>query len=289
MALQALALGLVGGTAALLLLLRLFSAEIYDVVIVWMTSRWYAAVFAKLRTGDRVLDVGIGTATALVRNKTLLLERHLSVVGIDYEAAYVRKAEAVLRAAGLWRAAPPDTEGYRPGEFYCHVLERSIYDPGMAALCTSLGCEDEAQGLHSSDPRWLDEGDLAVPPEGSADSATPVPEELRFDAAYFSGSLTVMPDPTEALKAVVPLLKSNGGRIFITQTFNKKKAPITAAVKPLLKYVTTIDFGQLTTEEDLNEIIARAGIFEVVENAPIEGSLDTPFQTARLIELRVKT
>jgi len=91
---------------AILAMLRCFAAEIYDAVIVWMTSKWYAAVFQKLQDGDRILDIGIGTATALVKNKAALLERHLSVVGIDYEAAYVRKAEAVLKTADLWRTFP---------------------------------------------------------------------------------------------------------------------------------------------------------------------------------------
>lgn len=84
-------------------------------------------VFERLERGSRVLDVGIGTATALVKNKKLLLERRLSVLGLDYEAAYVRKAEAVLRAAGLWRRA--EAEGY------CRAVERSIYDQGLKELC----------------------------------------------------------------------------------------------------------------------------------------------------------
>mmetsp|Transcript_40784 Transcript_40784/g.89158 ORF Transcript_40784/g.89158 Transcript_40784/m.89158 type:complete len:267 (+) Transcript_40784:47-847(+) len=264
MGLQAILLIFVLVLAALLALLRVFSADIYDAVIVWMTARWYAAVFTQLRNGDRVLDVGIGTATALVKNKALLLEKRLSVVGIDYEAAYVRKAEVVLQAADLWRAAPPDTKGYRPGERYCCVLEGSIYDSDLAALC-------------DDDPTV----------KSNASQVKDVPQERRFDAAYFSGSLTVMPDPVEALRAVVPLVKSDG-RIFITQTFNKKKSPVMTVVKPLLKYLTTIDFGQLTTLEDLERIIVDAGLFETVRNDPIEGSMDTPWQVARIIELRVK-
>jgi len=250
-----------GVLAVLLMLLRLFAADIYDVVIVWMTAKWYAAVFAKLRTGDRVLDVGIGTATALVKNKKAMLERRLSVVGIDYEAAYVRKAEAMCRAADLWRPVPEGTQGYRKGEYYCRVLEKSIYDPGLGSLCT-----DE---------------------EGARDPAT-VPDDQKFDAVYFSGSFTLMPNPIEALKAVVPLMKKGTGRIYITQTFNKRKSPVLSVIKPLMKYVTTIDFGQLTTEEDVNRIIADAGIFETEAYEKIEGSLDTPIQIARLIALKVK-
>ncbi|CAE7727553.1 unnamed protein product [Symbiodinium sp. CCMP2456] len=245
----------------ILLMLRLFAADVYDAVIVWMTARWYQAVFQRLSKGDRILDVGIGTATALVRNKAELLDRRLSVVGIDYEAAYVRKAEAVLRAESLWRPAPAGTEGYRQGEFYCHVLERSIYD-NLSDLCFQVG--DEA---------FTGE----VPKE--------VPEEMRFDAVYFSGSFSVLPDPPAALRAVLPLMKRNG-RVFITQTFQKRSSPVTAFLKPLLKYITTIDFGQLVTEADLERLISSAGCFEVLENKPIPGSVSTQLQTARLVILK---
>jgi ubiquinone/menaquinone biosynthesis C-methylase UbiE len=250
----------------MVLLLRYFAADIYDVVIVWMTAKWYAAVFDKLKSGDRIFDVGIGTATALVRNKEALLKKRLSVVGIDYEAAYVQKAQAVLKKAGLGGAVPEGTEGYRPGEHYCRVLEGSIYDSGLSVMCTTDAGTEVGKGF----------GD------------NPVPEELRFDAAYFSGSLTLMPDPPGALRAVVPLEKQNGGRVFITQTFQKRPSSFMSVMKPLLRHVTTIDFGQLTTEEDLKRIIEGVDCLEVLENAPIEGSLDTHLQTARLIVLRPK-
>ncbi|CAK9008141.1 unnamed protein product [Durusdinium trenchii] len=247
---------------ALLMLLRLFAADVYDAVIVWMTARWYQAVFQRLERGDRILDVGIGTATALVKNKAELLQRRLSVIGIDYEAAYVRKAEAVLKMADLWCPAPEGTEGYRSGEFYCRVLEKSIYDEGLSELCYEA-CDGKPQ-------------------KGSS-----IPEDLRFDAVYFSGSLTVMPDPPAALIAVLPLMKS-GGRVFITQTFQKKHSPLMAFIKPLMKYITTIDFGQLTTEEDLERIIARADCFETIENEPISNSINNHVQTARLVILKPK-
>lgn len=259
------AIALISGACfiGLLLLLRFFAADVYDIVIVWMTSSWYAAVLAKLKVGDRVLDVGIGTATALVRNKAALMEKHISVVGLDYEASYIQKAEQILQAAELLQPAPAGTEGYRPGEFYCRVFEKSIYDADLPQLC-----EDD--------------------PSKKAKLNGTVPEDLRFDAAYFSGSLTVMPDPVAALRAVAPLIKQESGRIYITQTFEKRRSSVKAALKPLLKYLTTIDFGQLTTEDDVKDLISKAGLFETVENTPIQGSMDNHWQTARLIVLRLK-
>lgn len=248
------------GAIGICALLRVFSADVYDMVIVWMTAKWYSTVFNQLNSGDRVLDVGIGTATALVKNKELLLAKRLSVIGLDYDAAYVRKAETQLRAADLWREVPEGTEGYMKGEFYCRVVERDIYEMGLDTLC----------GV-----------------DAKGDFAKKVPEELKFNAIYFSGSITVMPDPVAALKAVVPLMKSDG-RIYITQTFQKYHNSVIAAIKPLLKHVLTIDFGQLTTEKAMEGMIAEAGIFETLENRVIEGSVNTPVQTARLIVLAVK-
>lgn len=252
-----------GSIIILIVALRRYAAEVYDVVIVWMTAVWYRAVFDKLEVGARVLDVGIGTATALARNKEVLLKKRISVVGLDYEEAYVKKAENVLRKAGLWQPVPEDTEGYMNGECYCCVYQRSIYDPGLEVLCGIDGhpCKEGAT----------------------------VPESQRFDAAYFSGSLTLMPDPIAALKAVVPLLKSGSGRVFITQTFQKKHSFTIAAIKPLLKHATTIDFGQLTTEEALDNILAGANdVLETVDNYPIPGSVATHLQTARIIEMKVR-
>lgn len=254
-------------TAGCLLLLRFFAADVYDIVIVWMTARWYEYVFQKLSKGDRVLDIGIGTATALAKNKAAIFEKRLAVVGLDYEASYVQKAESILKAEGLLRPVPAGTEGYRPRDFYCRVFERSVYDDDLANLC---GDEPSRRGLAP----------------GQTDFS--VPEAQRFDAAYFSGSITLMPDPAAALRAVAPLIKKESGRVYITQTFEKKHSSIKAVVKPLMKYVTTIDFGQLTTEARLHEIIAEAKIFDTVECGPIPGSMDNMWQTARLIVLRLK-
>ena len=106
-----------------------------------------------------------------------------------------------------------------------------------------------------------------------------------FDAAYFSGSLTLMPDPVEALQAVAAVVRP-GGRIYVTQTYQKRAAPVMRVVKPLLRYVTTVDFGKLTSCEEAERIF-RDSELELVEHAPIAGSVDTVFQTAFRTVLRV--
>lgn len=121
-----------------------------------------------------------------------------------------------------------------------------------------------------------DAGALAAP-EGSA----------RFDAVYFSGSLTLLPDPAEALRLAARATRS-GGKVIVTQTYQRDHFlnPLFRVSKPLLRFVTTVDFGKLTTEHDLARVLQDAGL-EVLANAPLAGSVDVPWQVARLVVLRV--
>lgn len=223
---------LVAGASVALVALgtRLLMAPLYDMLIVKMTARWYAAVLARLPQGSLLLDIGIGTATALTRNADAVRSKRLSVVGIDYEASYIRRAETQVASAGLADLV----------SVHC----RSIFD--------------ELADLR--------------------------PHGRQFDSAYFSGSLTLMPDPPEALRAAVRLVVP-GGPIFVTQTFQNIRSPLMEHVKPLLRLATTVDFGVVTYHSQIMEIAAAAGL-AIAEDTPIEGSINTPYQTARLIVLR---
>merc|ERR1711971_533449 len=77
---------------------------------------------------------------------------------------------------------------------------------------------------------------------------------------------------------------STNNKIYITQTFQKRYTPFMATLKPLLKYITTIDFGTLTYEKDLDSILQKATM-KIVENSIISGSVDTALQAARIIVL----
>ena len=66
-------------------------ADIYDLLLARTTAKWYAAVLARVEPDSRLLDVGIGTATALVRNKELVSSR----------CTAVRTAERAARARAL--------------------------------------------------------------------------------------------------------------------------------------------------------------------------------------------
>lgn len=74
---------------------------LYDMSLTRLTSGWYRAVLGRLPPGSRVLDVGIGTAGALLRSSALLDERDLRVVGVDIDADYVRRARRRVDKAGL--------------------------------------------------------------------------------------------------------------------------------------------------------------------------------------------
>lgn len=100
----------------------------------------------------------------------------------------------------------------------------------------------------------------------------------KFDAAYLSGSLTLMPDPVAALQAAATVVRP-GGCIHCTQTYQRRSFPMLATIKPLLKYVTTINFGQLTTEAQALRIFDASGL-SIKQHSPISGSVNNMFQAA---------
>ena len=73
-------------------LLRLVSAWFYDVIIVHMTRLWYKVVLDRVDENSNVLDIGIGTATALLKNKDIVEKKKLNVVGVDYDQSYINAA-----------------------------------------------------------------------------------------------------------------------------------------------------------------------------------------------------
>ena len=80
-----------------------------------------------------------------------------------------------------------------------------------------------------------------------------------YDAAYFSASLMLLPDPAAALRHVTGLL-APGGTLFATQTFHHRRSALRERLKPLLRHLTSIDFGRMTYEEDFRRVVADAGL-----------------------------
>jgi SAM-dependent methyltransferase len=103
----------------------------------------------------------------------------------------------------------------------------------------------------------------------------------KVDSVYFSGSFSLLPDPKGALAAILKVLKPKG-EVYITQSYQKKYSPVMSRVKPLIKFVTTIDFGQLVTVKEIAELLSDVDGLEVKEHDVMRGSLDNRWQAAYL-------
>jgi SAM-dependent methyltransferase len=80
-----------------------------------------------------------------------------------------------------------------------------------------------------------------------------------YAAVYFSASFMLLPEPARALRHVGGLL-APGGRVYFTQTFEDRPSRAVEIVKPLLRHVTTVDFGRVTYEADFRRALAEGGI-----------------------------
>lgn len=164
-----------------------------------MTADWYRAVFERVPPASHLLDIGIGTGSALLANADLLVARDLRVTGVDIDGAYIARCRAGVAA---------------------HQLTSRI-----DAHCESITD-------HHGGP---------------------------YDIAYFSGSFMLLPDPPATLRHTATLLRP-GGRFYFTQTFEHQRAPLLEIVKPLLRLLTTIDFGRITYEDAFRRTLDAGGV-----------------------------
>ncbi|HEY0038970.1 MAG TPA: class I SAM-dependent methyltransferase [Longimicrobium sp.] len=172
---------------------------IYDTLILRLTSGWYREVLRRVPEGAALLDVGVGTAGALLANAEWVERRKLRVTGIDVDADYVERARRRLRDSAIAGGV--------------EVRLESVYD-------------------HRGGP---------------------------YDAVYFSGSFMLLPEPERALRHSHALLAPDG-RIFFTQSFQTRPNRWLEILKPMLKRVTSIDFGRVTYEDDFRAQIRVAGL-----------------------------
>lgn len=111
--------------------------------------------------------------------------------------------------------------------------------------------------------KLVDKADLASQVQVHLASVYDFADNIGFDAVYYSSSFMLLPDPAGALRHTLGLLRP-GGLVYFTQTFQEKRSPLMEKLKPVLKAVTTIDFGQVTYEADFRQVVADAGM-ELVE------------------------
>lgn len=194
---------------------------IYDALILKLTSRWYAEVLRRVPEDTALLDVGIGTAGALLANAELVEQKRLQITGIDIDADYIERARQRLDDSTIADRA--------------EVRLESVYD-------------------HRGGP---------------------------YDAVYFSASFMLLPEPEKALRHCYGLLRP-GGRIYFTQTIQQKPDRWMESLKPLLKRVTTIDFGHVTYEADFKAQVRAAGLeFEEFTTLANHGSRTSCLAVAR--------
>lgn len=94
------------------------------------------------------------------------------------------------------------------------------------------------------------------------------PAERFFDFILFSMSFMLFDDQRLVLDRIRDWLKPNGKVVFF-QTLFKEKRPIVERIKPKLNYLTTIDFGQITYEDDFFGLLSEKEV-SVVEDRLIK-------------------
>ncbi len=84
-----------------------------------------------------------------------------------------------------------------------------------------------------------------------------------FDYVLFSMSFMLLPKQEKVLDRARKWLKP-GGQLVFFQTMFKSRSHLLEFIKPKLKYVTSIDFGQVTYEDDFFELLQskKISIFE---------------------------
>ncbi|SHJ98362.1 Methyltransferase domain-containing protein [Pseudonocardia thermophila] len=179
-------------------------------------------------------------------------------------------------------------------QWYRVVLDRlpdgaRMLDVGIGTGAALARCAEtvERKDLHvvglDIDPDYLQRCRRELARAGLAHRVKPLLQSVYdhaggpYDAVYFSASLMLLPDPAGAIAHVARLL-APGGRVYATQTFHHRRSRLLEWGKPVLRHVTTIDFGHVTYEPEFRAAFAAAGV-PLVELSVIRGGR---FQSYRL-------
>lgn len=203
-------------------------SQVYDLLIVGLTSEWYRQVLLRIPSNSSVLDVGIGTATSLIQNRDIVLSRGLTVVGVDYEKDYVDFARKNLATSTLRDVVK--------------VEHASIFD-------YNTDYADKFDAIYFS-------GSFMIIPNKV--------DALRHTARMLNPPPRI---DAEAEKRSSASHNPAGGNIFFTQTFENDNLIgryYTPWLKWMLKMTTTVDYGDVVFEKDFRSALAEAGA-EIVE------------------------
>jgi ubiquinone/menaquinone biosynthesis C-methylase UbiE len=83
--------------------------------MVRITARWYREVLERIPAGSELLDVGIGTGSALTRNAELVKLRKLRITGLDIDSQYLERCRENIARRDL-----DDYVMVRPESVYAH-------------------------------------------------------------------------------------------------------------------------------------------------------------------------
>lgn len=185
----------------------------------------------------------------MVQHKDLLLKKNIRLIGIDYDEGYIASAKE-------------------------HIQEASI--------------ENCIRVYHVDVYNLNDMKGEFVLPHGSA-GGFEYEDEIKFDAILFSGTFSILHDRIAALKILHEWQNPDYSKLIICQGYQRAGAELARLYKPNLKYITTIDHGQLITEEEAKELfeetLKKECKLKVLRHELIEGSSDNAFEAAYITVL----
>jgi SAM-dependent methyltransferase len=76
-------------------------AWLYDRMLMGLTAGWYREVLVRVPDEAALLDIGIGTGSAIARNAKLVRKKRLRILGLDIDRDYLARCGKVLEKAGL--------------------------------------------------------------------------------------------------------------------------------------------------------------------------------------------
>lgn len=108
----------------------------------------------------------------------------------------------------------------------------------------------------------------------------------KFDVVFFGFSFMLMPDKVLALQQASKLLSPNG-RLLLVLTLYDKKSALTEFLKPKIKYLTSIDFGESMYKSEMSSLFEKAGV-EQVSFQRLEPKGKPMFKVFKVYRIEVK-
>lgn len=188
-----------------------------------------------------------------MKNKSMIRKKNIRLIGIDNDVDYLTAAKTNL----VEEALESNVRLYQYDVYKINELRKHMIIPN---------------GI------------------GKHHAITKTEDGPLFDAVLMSGTLALLHDKISAFKLLKGLLKPNG-KIIIAQTYQRALPPLSREMKPLMKYLTSIDQGEIITEEeaqDLYKTVSNVCKLEISKHEYIRNSIDNAFEVAYVTVLAQK-